>query len=64
MKSHNRKQINNGMNFLLVDKLSKTKFRCFDCAMFFANKGSKVDVEVGHINKFYSSTKAKSKVGQ
>ena len=28
------------------------------------NSSSKVDVEVGHINKFYSSTKAKSKVGQ
>ena len=38
-------------------------YSCEECFKSF-NSSSKVDVEVGHINKFYSSTKAKSKVGQ
>ena len=29
MKSHNGKKINNGMNFLLVDELSKKKISYF-----------------------------------
>ena len=40
MKSHNGKKINNGMNFLLVEKVSKKKdkIHCFECGNLFANK--------------------------
>ena len=53
------------MNFLLVDILSKTKFRCFDCAMFFANKGNFIkhmknkhnDVDKDKVKKNNNDTK-------
>ena len=40
MKSHNGKKINNGMNFLLVEKVSKKKdkIHCIECVNLFANK--------------------------